>query len=454
MALDATEQLEPIYDYDRPFSENYGGPSHELESAPAEVLEDALDWQLLGRSIGYPIGVPASPLTASSDWIGALARQGFNVLTYKTVRSAARDAFPAPNWFFVKDLESPLPIDSVVDDVVVTASGTELPGSRPYSMVNSFGMPSGKPEEWMADVRRCSEQLHVGQILIVSVVGSYELYRGHELLADFVAVSRMAEKAGAGAVEVNLSCPNTLADGGGGMGAPLCEDPVHAGEIVQAVRGALSPETKLVAKLGYMSGSHLAAVVEQIAGYVDGIAGINTLQVRVVDQAGKPAFRGVVGDPERDRPQAGLSGVAIRDLARAFVRQLARLRDQSDWSFDIIGMGGVMDTYDVRALLSNGADAVQATSLTANEVGLARHLWEDRRLLGAAINNEEWDFWTVEGLAKELRLAPNLARDLLVSSPDVARRTVLTDREGRELYAARDRGPTLRERIERFRSVL
>ncbi|HWN73497.1 MAG TPA: tRNA-dihydrouridine synthase [Solirubrobacterales bacterium] len=454
MALDATGQLESIYDYNRPFSENYGGPSHELEAPPAEVLEDALDWHLLGQKIAYPIGVPASPLTASADWIGALARQGFNVLTYKTVRSASREAYPAPNWFFVKDLESPLPVDSIAGDVVVTASGTELPGSRPYSMVNSFGMPSGKPEEWMPDVRRCSEQLHAGQILIVSVVGSYEIYRGDELLADFVAVAKMAEDAGAGAIEVNLSCPNTLADGDGGMGAPLCEDPVHAGEIVQAVRDALRPETKLVAKLGYMRGSQLSNVVERIAGSVDGIAGINTLQVTVVDETGNPAFKGVLGDPERDRPKAGLSGVAIRDLACDFVEQLARLREHNHWAFDIIGMGGVMDTYDVRALLTSGADAVQATSLTANEVGLARHLWEDRRLLEAAINNEEWDFWTVEGLAKELRLAPNLARDLLVSSPDVARRTVLTDREGRELYAARDRRPTLRERIERFRSVL
>lgn len=238
------------------------------------------------------------------------------------------------------------------------------------------------------------------------------------------------------------------------MGAPLCEDPIHAGEIVQAVRSALKSETKLVAKLGYLSEPRLSEVVSRIAPDVDGIAGINTLQVKVIDESGEPAFKGVPGDPSRDRPKAGLSGIAIRDLARDFVRRLSALRDSHGWSFDIIGMGGVMDTHDVRALLASGADAVQATSLTANEVGLARHLWEDRRLLEAAINNEEWDFWTVEGLAKELRLAPNRTRDLLLSSPDVARRTVLTDRQGRELYAARDRGPTLRERIERFRSVL
>ncbi len=454
MPLDAIDQLDPIYNYDRPFSENYHGPMHELDAAPAEVLDEDQDWQLLGRPIAYPIGVPASPLTASAEWIGALASQGFNVLTYKTVRSTSRDAFPAPNWFFVKDLDEPLSVDSLPDDVVVTASGTELPNSGPYSMVNSFGMPSSQPDEWMADVKRGSETLRPGQVLIVSVVGSYELYRGDALLDDFVSVARMAEDAGASAVEINLSCPNTLADDGAGMGAPLCEDPVHAAQIVEAVRAALKPETKLVAKLGYLAASRLAEVVQRIADEVDGIAGINTLQVTVVDTNGKPAFRGVLQDPDRDRPKAGLSGIAIRDLAREFVKQLASLRELNNWSFDIIGMGGVMDTYDVRALLASGADAVQATSLTANEVKLARRLWTDRRLLEAAINNERWDFWTVEGLAKELRLAPNRTRDLLTASPDVARKTVLTDRKGRTLYAARDRAPTVRERIERFRSVL
>jgi dihydroorotate dehydrogenase len=454
MPLNTPDQLKPIYDYDRPFSENYRGPVDELEPAPAEVLGEEQEWRLLGQRIAYPIGVPASPLTASAEWIGALASQGFNVLTYKTVRSAARDAFLAPNWFFVKDLEEPLSAEAALGDVVVTASGTELPSSGPYSMVNSFGMPSNHPDEWMSEVARAAATLGEGQILIVSVVGTYEDFEGDELLDDFVKVAKMAEDAGARAVEVNLSCPNNLAEGGSGMGPPLCEDPNQAAQIVRAVRAALDSKTKLVAKLGYLPPDRLGEVAAAIARDVDAIAGINTLQVTVIDSDGRPAFRGTPDDPDRDRPKAGLSGIAIRDLAREFVSQLAQLRQQNGWSFDIIGMGGVMDTDDARALLAHGADAVQATSLTANNVGLARSLWDERRLLEAALNDERWDFWTVEGLAKELRLAPNRTHDLLAASPDVVRKSVLRDRKGRTLYTARSRPPTARERIERFRSVL
>lgn len=358
----------------------------ESSPPPSEVLEVQHPRRLLGRPVGYPIGVPASPLTANAGWISALANQGLNVLTYKTVRSVPREAFPEPNWFFVDGLRDPLPIECALENVEVVADGSTPPDTA-YSMVNSFGMPSMDPENWMPDVANAIHALAPGQILIVGVVGTYEIYSGADLLRDFVTVAQMAEKAGAPAVELNLSCPNTLATDGSGMGAPICEDADHTREIVRAVRAELKPETRLVAKLGYLVPALLADVVKGIADEVDGIAGINTLQVTVKDSAGRPAFRGTPEDPDRDRPKAGLSGVAIRDLALDFVHELALLRRDREWSFDIIGMGGVMSAPDVRALMANGADAVQATSLVANNIGLAQSLWRDRSVLETARTN-------------------------------------------------------------------
>lgn len=454
MPSDTDQELQAIYDYARPFSANYRGPLVDLDPPPTGVLEVQHPRSLLGHPVGYPIGVPASPLTANAEWVGALANQGFNVLTYKTVRSVPRDAFPEPNWFFVDGLRDPLPIECAREDVEVIADGSTPPQSGPYSMVNSFGMPSMDPENWMPDVANAIRALAPGQILMVSVVGTYEIYSGVDLLRDFVRVAQMAEKAGARAIELNLSCPNTLATDGSGMGAPICEDPKHTREIVRAVRAELDSDTKLVAKLGYLVPARLAEVVDGIATQVDGIAGINTLQVTVKDAAGHPAFRGTPEDPDRDRPKAGLSGVAIRGLALDFVRELALLRREREWSFDIIGMGGVMNTHDVRALMASGADAVQATSLVANNIRFAQNLWKDRSMLETILEDSRWDFRSAEGLAEDLRLSVDITRDLLETSPDVARRTVMKDRLGRGLYTARRRPPTMRERIQRFRSVL
>lgn len=453
MSQERDHELQSIYDYDRPFSENYA-PAVEAEPAPPELLEGGHPRTLLGQPIGYPIGVPASPLTANAARIAGLSEQGLNVLTYKTVRSESREAFPAPNWFFVQGMDRPLPIEAAREENTVEVSGTNPPHAAPYSMVNSFGMPSQAPGEWIPDVEAALESLRSDQLLIVSVVGTYERYKGQPLLNDFIKVARLAESAGARAIELNLSCPNTLSADGRGMGKPICEDPDHTREIVHAVREGLSSRTRLVAKLGYLAPARLAEVVEGIADQVDGIAGINTWQVNVRDVAGRPAFRGTPEDPDRDRPEAGLSGIAIRDLALDFVRELALLRRERGWSFDIVSMGGVMDTHDVRALMASGADAVQAATVIANDVRFARGLWSEEQALSAALKDERWMYRTAEGLADDLSLSVEAARHLLESSPSVARKAAVTDRLGRDLYAAADRPMAFRERLERLRWIL
>jgi hypothetical protein len=74
--------------------------------------------------------------------------------------------------------------------------------------------------------------------------------------------------------------------------------------------------------------------------------------------------------------------------------------------------------------------------------------------LQSAVEDPRWAFRTIDGIARDLGAAPEDVAELLTEHPEVARKSVFTDREGNELYTARDRSPTIRERIERFRSVL
>lgn len=74
--------------------------------------------------------------------------------------------------------------------------------------------------------------------------------------------------------------------------------------------------------------------------------------------------------------------------------------------------------------------------------------------IGAAIQNPRWEFRTVEGIAEDLGLSSENVAQQLAEHPEIARKSVMTDRLGRALYAAPGSRPGLRERLEQFRWIL
>ena len=316
---------------------------------------------LLGRRIGFPVGVPASVLTADSRWIGYFHDQGFNVITFKTVRSRLWEPLPYPNWVFLDDADAPLPLGAKAARITMHGDSTAyLRHLRAFSMANSFGVPSKKPEAWAIDLRRALEVVRPGATLMVSVMGSTE--RGDPsdaLVDDFARVARLALDAGAPAIELNLSCPNTLDldSPHTGVKAPLCESVEDTLRVAKAVADEIDCEVPLVAKLGYLPFAQLKQMVAALSPHVSAFSGINTFQVRIESRRGAPTFG------HRDR--AGVSGIALRRLALDFVRSLDAVRRELDLDYEILGMGGVMDAADVFALLASGADAVQTASAAA-----------------------------------------------------------------------------------------
>ncbi|MDX6453473.1 MAG: dihydropyrimidine dehydrogenase subunit PreA [Gaiellaceae bacterium] len=319
------------------------------------------DATLFGKPSGFPVGVPASVLTRDSRWIRYFRDHGFNVFTFKTVRSREWSPLPFPNWVFLDDADEPLAPGVTPGDITKHGdTATYLHRLQAFSMANSFGVPSKSPEEWTLDVKRAAELLQSGQTLIVSVMGSSEPTDPPDaLVADFVAVARLALEAGAPAIELNLSCPNTLdlAIAGAGVKPPLCESVEDTLRVVEAVANELAGAVPLVAKLGYLARPKLEQMVRALSPYVSAFSGINTFQVRVESRRALPTFG--------ERELAGISGIALRHLALDFVRSLHSVRQKLNLSYEILGMGGVMDAADVYALLAVGADAVQTATAAA-----------------------------------------------------------------------------------------
>ncbi|WP_169812342.1 dihydroorotate oxidase [Nocardia gamkensis] len=351
----------PVYNVALSYLDNVQLPWADLITGRPSP-EPAKTWSLLGRSIGFPIGVPASALTANSFWLYFYARHGFNVLTYKTVRTRGHAGYEKPNWVLTPQADTPFPVETPFRRTIVADPDSWVPAGKGVSTVNSFGVPSSDPDEWKADIAEAQRLLRSDQCLIVSVVG--DIYQDSErtrraLIEDYVQAALHAEEAGAELIELNLSCPNSLDISQRRMRDPVCFSVELTRDIVEAVRRRLDPDTKIIAKLAYLPKAKLAELIGSIGRYIDAVAGINTLQVSAITSSNDYTFPG--------RPQAGLSGRAIANYALEFVRNLSSLKVDLGYDYDIIGMGGVTNAESFKAMYDAGCTVVQsATGSFAN----------------------------------------------------------------------------------------
>ncbi|MHA1566055.1 MAG: dihydroorotate dehydrogenase, partial [Alphaproteobacteria bacterium] len=195
--MSAIYRIDETYEWNFQHGPSFDGPFPQVPETPHK--------DFLGIPVNSRIGITAG-LLLNSRWIDTFARLGFDILTYKTVRSVHRESYGLPNWVFI-DRDDQIDAHEL-DEVQRSRADTGGDYSAATSSV-SFGMPSKAPAEWMPDVTRASNALRPGQVLIVSVVASPEPGSDvSHMIADFGLLTAMAREAGAHAVEANLSCPN------------------------------------------------------------------------------------------------------------------------------------------------------------------------------------------------------------------------------------------------------
>ncbi|MEZ5399596.1 MAG: hypothetical protein R2729_07985 [Bryobacteraceae bacterium] len=315
------------YDIAKSYDWNYDHPP-EAPLVAAPPLPGA--WDFCGIAVNSPLGMPAGPLL-NSAWIGYYAALGFDVLTYKTVRSRYRQSYDVPNLL-------PVAADRL------DGEGTEIDaavGGDVHTWAISFGMPSKDPGEWRRDVGRARRLMKPGQVLVVSVVASPEPgWTLDQLAADFAECAYWAAEAGAQAVEANLSCPNVCT-----QEADLYLDPVAAAAIAAAVRARV-PRLPVLLKVGlYPDRERAAAVVVAVSQRVDAISATNSITAVV---------RGEFGGLRR-----GIGGRAITARCLEETRMLGGVIRESGSALKLVSVGGVMNAGDVRDRLAAGAHHVQ-----------------------------------------------------------------------------------------------
>ncbi len=351
--------MQPTYDVTKSYDWNYeNGPVFTGEIPAKKVTTKPV--KLFDFELNSPLGIPAGPLL-NSNWIKLYAELGWDILVYKTVRSIEFPAHPNPNCIFIHTDRQFEPTDA---GSAITGDFVEPDSVSGLMITNSFGMPSKSPDVWMADIDKAHSYLSDGQVMVVSVVGSVGVER--ELIEDYAHCARLAKEAGAKIIEVNYSCPNVCT----GEGA-IFTDAETSRAISKVVKEAIGP-TPLLIKVGnYINADFMETVISANAPYVDGIAGINTIAMKVYNDKKEQALSG------EGRLVSGLCGAGIRDAGQKFTEELAEIRKKNKFDFIICGVGGMMTPEDIDQRLSAGADIVMSATAAMWEPGLTM-AWKEK----------------------------------------------------------------------------
>jgi dihydroorotate dehydrogenase len=289
----------------------------------------------------------AGPLL-NGRWILYYAALGFDVLTYKTVRSRARASYAMPNL-------QPVAVTGLQDDEQTVSAAPNMQGTWAVS----FGMPSQTPDVWRADVEATRRALPKPKLLSVSVVATPEPDWTLQAVADdFARCAAWAAESGADCVEANFSCPNVASADG-----QLYQQPEAARTVAARLRSAVGSRPLLI-KIGHVADESLAgALVEALNPHAQALVMVNCISARVTKAGERLLFEG---------QKRGIAGEAIRDAALAQIKLFARVIRARGLSLRLVGVGGISSADHVCAHLETGSHAVQlATSAMLNPtVGL------------------------------------------------------------------------------------
>lgn len=300
----------PIYDIHKTWVENGEEGPFFTGKIPKRKKSKPIDF--LGFQLNSPIGVPSGPLL-NSRWIELAGKLGFDIVSYKTIRSYAHPSHALPNVVFIEPLG---PHKAIAVE--------EQPEN--LSITNSFGNPSKSPDFLLEDIARANASLGKGQVMIVSVFGVPN--QGVSLCEDFVRAALIAKEGGAKIIEANYSCPNVDKEGGA-----LYMSPETVFTFSKRIAEAIRPVPFLIKMGVFPNEAALREVVLAAArAGVRAICGINTVSMEVVDKEGKPAL----GESRRT---SGICGGIIRPAALRFVSETSKIIKKEKLDLKLVGGG-------------------------------------------------------------------------------------------------------------------
>ncbi|MDR0373454.1 MAG: dihydroorotate dehydrogenase [Nitrososphaerota archaeon] len=205
-------------------------------------------------------------------------------------------------------------------------------------LLNAVGLPNPGIDIFAEEIKYTKTLLHVP--LIVSVFG----YSAEE----YATTAKKAVKAGADAIELNVSCPHVKQ-----TGAEIGQSPKLLTEVVQQVRDAINKP--LIVKLSPNVTNIATLAQTAVEAGADALTAVNTLKALAIDSETQlPILSNIKG---------GLSGPAVKPVALRCVYDIAEAVD-----VPIIGCGGIANWRDAIEFFLAGATAVQIGTTVADNM--------------------------------------------------------------------------------------
>jgi dihydroorotate dehydrogenase (NAD+) catalytic subunit len=203
-------------------------------------------------------------------------------------------------------------------------------------LINAMGLPNPGIQVYTEEIKHTKKL--IPQPLIVSIFG----YNAEE----YASVADKAAKAGADALELNVSCPHVKQ-----TGAEIGQNPTLLREVVKAVKAAV--KVPVFVKLSPNVTDIVELANTAVEAGADALTAVNTLRAIAFDiETAKPILNNIKG---------GLSGPAMKNVAQRCVYDIReKLPD-----IPIIGCGGISNWQDAVEFFLSGANAIQVGTAIA-----------------------------------------------------------------------------------------
>jgi dihydroorotate dehydrogenase (NAD+) catalytic subunit len=210
-------------------------------------------------------------------------------------------------------------------------------------IINALGLPNPGIVEYVSEISHTKSVINVP--LIVSVYGY--------TAGEYAQVAKKATKAGADAVELNVSCPHVKE-----TGLELGQNPGLLAQVVRKVKAAITKPVIVKLSPNVTDITELARAATEAEA--DAVTAVNTLRAIAIDAE--------TSLPILSNTRGGLSGPAIKPIALRCVFDI-----YEHIKIPIIGCGGIATWQDAVEFFLAGASAVQiGTAIAQNSPGVFR----------------------------------------------------------------------------------
>jgi dihydroorotate dehydrogenase (NAD+) catalytic subunit len=262
--------------------------------------KNLLSTNILGLRLSSPAVLASGVLGYSGDSMLRLAEAGAGAVVTKSVGMGSRVGYPNPT-------------------VVQAEAG----------LINAMGLPNPGIDAFAGEIAYAKTTVKVP--LVVSVFG----YDADE----YAVVSEKAVRAGADAVELNVSCPHVKQ-----TGSEIGQNAKLLAEVVEKVKAAV--RKPVIVKLSPNVTDIVEIAKTAVKAGADALTAVNTFKAIAIDvDTQMPVLSNVKG---------GLSGPAVKPIALRCVYDIFEAVE-----VPIFGCGGISGWRDAVEFLLAGASAVQ-----------------------------------------------------------------------------------------------